>query len=110
MLAAVKNLLKENQSELLTERRNDRKPFVRPVTIRAGRNRDTVAFAFSREISSVGIGLISQVEWKARTQATIEVISIEKQEVYQIAGEARWTRPFGQNWYYTGWKFVDEKP
>lgn len=110
MLASVECLLKENQSELLSERRSvERKPFVRPVTIRAGRDRDLVAFAFSRDISPVGIGLISQVSWKERTLARIEVLSTERSECYAVVAEVRWTKAFGDNWFYTGWKFVDEE-
>ena len=110
MLASVKSLLKENETELLSERRSvERKPFVRPVTIRAGRHRDLVAFAFSRDISPVGIGLISQVSWKEHTQAQIEVLSIERHDCHVVCAEVRWTRAFGDNWFYTGWKFVEDQ-
>ena len=110
MLPAVENLLKENESDLLSERRGgDKKPFVRPATIRAGRNQDVVAFAISKDLSRNGIGLISQVEWKERTFAQGEILSTEKHEVHTVNVEALWTRPFGDNWYYTAWKFVDDR-
>ena len=109
MLSSVECLLKENQTELLSERRSvERKPFVRPVTIRAGREQDIVAFAFSRDISPVGIGLISQISWKERTRGSIEVLSTKRHECYVIYAEVRWTRVFGDNWYYTGWRFLEE--
>ena len=109
MLASVECLLKENQTELLAERRGvQRKPFVRPVTIRAGKNFDLVSFAFSRDLTPVGIGLISQVAWKERTRAKIEVVSTERHECYAIYAQVKWTRAFGDNWFYTGWSFIDD--
>lgn len=109
MLASVDSLLKENQAELLQERRCvDRRPFVRPVTIRAGRDHDLVAFAFSRDVSPIGIGLISQVAWKEGTRATIEVHSTKQHQGLSVTAEVRWTRTYGERWYYTGWCFVEE--
>ena len=109
MLAAIDSLLKENQSELLEDRRCvDRRPFVRPATIRAGRDHELVAFAFSRDVTPIGIGLISQVAWKERCVATIEIHSTKQHEGFSFIAEVRWTRAYGERWYYTGWRFVDE--
>ena len=88
MLASVDSMLKENQAELLEERRCvDRRPFVRPVTIRAGREHELVAFAFSRDVSPIGIGLISQVAWKERTRARIEIHSTKHYQGFAVNAE-----------------------
>ena len=104
----VVELLKENEKELLQERRSvDRKPFVRPVVIAAGRNREQIHDGFSRDISPMGIGIVSQVEWAEQTCAIIQIHTIRGKRV-TLRACVRWTRPYGDGWFLTGWNFLDE--
>lgn len=104
----IQFLLKEYETEVLHDRRSvRRKPFVRPVVIRAGRNRDEIHHVFSRDISSVGIGVISQVNWAENTVAKLSIESIAKKRTVTVEAQARWTEPYGEGWYITGWKFLN---
>ena len=104
----IQRLLKEVQAAQLRERRSvDRKPFVRPVEIAAGRNRSELHDAFSRDISIQGIGLISRVEWPEATMARLKIHSLDGKEV-AVNAKVRWCQPYGHGWYLAGWTFLDE--
>ena len=105
-IACVDQLLKENQAALLRERRsNNRKPFVRPVKIIAGRDHSESHDGFSRDISAQGIGVISRVQWQPQAIAIIEIHQLQGSDV-AVRAEARWSEPFGDGWYSTGWRFL----
>ena len=105
-IECVEQLLRENQTALLRERRAaDRKPFVRPVKITTERERAEVHDAFSRDISAQGIGLISRVEWQPKAIAIIKIHRLTGREV-SIRAEARWSKPYGDGWFVTGWSFL----
>lgn len=109
MLACVEAIVRGNSSDLLEERRCvERLPFVRPVTIRSGEDRERVTFAFSRDVSPLGIGMISQVAWDERIRARLEVHSTRQCDGFAIWAEVRWTRAYGERWFFTGWRFLDE--
>ena len=104
----VEFLLKEYETEMLRDRRAvRRKPFVRPVTIIAGRNRDQIHQVFSRDISTIGIGVISQIDWPDNTMAQMSIKTICGKKTVAVNAEARWTEPYGDGWFVTGWKFID---
>ena len=108
-LASIQQLLKENEAELLRERRSaDRKPFTRPVLVLCGKNQETVHEAFSRDISPVGIGLITRVEWSEGAFAVLVIHSVGK-KVIRVASEVRWCQPYGDGWYVSGWTFLRER-
>ena len=105
--ACIEKLLKENETVLLRERRvAERKSFTRPVTIAAGKDRDELHEAFSRDISPIGIGIISRVNWPERTRAELTIQTISSRERVHVFAEVRWTKPFGTGWFVTGWHFV----
>ena len=105
-IACVDQLLRENQSALLRERRgSDRKPFVRPVKVITGRDQNESHDGFSRDISAQGIGVISRVQWQPHTIATIKIHRLRGREV-AVRAEARWSEPFGDGWYSSGWSFL----
>ena len=107
-LASIQQLLKENEAELLRERRSaDRKPFARPVLIATGKNHEDVQEAFSRDISPVGIGLITRAVWQEGTLAVLIIHSLGKKRV-RVTAEVRWCQAYGDGWYITGWAFVRE--
>ena len=105
--AAVEKLLKENQAELLADRRSVRRtPFARPVQIASGRDRTEQHEGFSRDISAVGIGIISRVQWPERTVVRLTVHSVKGKPLV-VDAEARWTQDYGLGWFLTGWAFLD---
>ena len=108
-IACVAKLLKDNETAMLRERRAvDRKPFARPVTIECGKDQSEIHDAFSRDISPIGIGIISRVNFRERTRAYLTVHTIVRQEQTRVLAEVRWTKPFGKGWYLTGWHFLEE--
>ena len=107
MSEAISRLLRENQQQLLRERRSvQRKPFVRPVAVRSGPELLVQAKAFSRDLSNIGIGLICDREWDIGTVATLEIHSISGHPV-RIRCDLRWSESFGRGWYSTGWRFLE---
>jgi len=106
VVANVEGLLKENESELLADRRSVRRtPFTRPVQMAAGRDRDKLHDGFTRDISAVGVGIISGVQWPDRTVAQLTIHSTKGKPLV-VEAEARWTQPYGNGWFLTGWAFV----
>ena len=104
--SGVQQLMKENQTALLRERRaSDRIPFVRPVKIVHGRNHDEVREAFTRDFSPVGIGIVSDVEWPTAKIAELRIHSLMGKELV-VKAEVRWCKPYGEGWFLVGWSFV----
>lgn len=102
--SAIDNLLREQQSVVLQERRvSNRQPFVRPVTIQ--RQRAPAIRAFSRDISPQGISLILDEDLQVGSVYELEIHSIGTGH-HQIRAELRWCNRFGQGWYATGWFFL----
>ena len=106
-IASVEFLLKENEAELLADRRSVRRtPFTRPVQIASGRNQSQLHEGFSRDISSVGIGIICGVEWPDGTVVRLTIHSVKAKPIV-VEAEARWSQPYGDGWYLTGWAFLN---
>ena len=105
----IDQLLKENQSVMLRERRSaSRQLFIRPVQIfRSLREPENVELGFSRDISEKGIGIITNTNWEKGTIVELEIHSLFNRNV-RVAAEARWTEPFGRGWFFTGWYFLHE--
>lgn len=106
-VATIQALLKDHEQEVMRDRRSvRRKPFVRPMQIASGRHRNEIYEAFSRDISHVGLGTVSRVEWPRNTIATLTVHSLNKQAL-TFDAQARWNEQFGSEWFLTGWTFLD---
>lgn len=106
--STVRQLIKEGEAELLKERRSvDRKPFVRPVKILAGRNQEFVHEAFSRDISSIGVGIISATEFDENQLATLAIHSLEGRRDIPVRARVKWSKPYGYGWYISGWLFLE---
>ena len=107
-LTSIQQLMKENEVSLIRERRSaDRKPFVRPIVIATGRNHDTLQDAFSRDISSNGMGIVTSTEWTVGTRAVLTIHSLSKHTV-RVSAEVRWCQEYGSGWYLSGWNFLGE--
>ena len=101
---ALLNIIKENEAEILRERRaTDRRPFTRPVIISAGRDR--VCVSFSRDLSPIGVGLISQCKWREGETANLTIHCVSGRSK-QVIAEVRWCRDYGKGWFLSGWKFL----
>ncbi len=107
-LASIQLLLKENEAELLRERRSsDRKPFVRPVVVATGRNHEKLHDAFSRDISLIGMGLVSRSNFQPGKLAILTIHSLGK-HVIRVTAEVRWCQAYGDGWFLSGWSFKGE--
>ena len=99
-------LLKDRESEYLRERRSvDRKLFLRPIEIAIGPARRDITKAFSRDISTQGIGTMSEREFVDYTRARVTVHLSNRKKI-EVDAEARWTQTFGSRWFITGWSFL----
>ena len=107
-LATITKLLKENESELLRERRSaDRRPFVRPISVRERRDSTQECHGFSRDISPVGLGMIGQQEWRPGFVGIMTIHSLGKHPA-EVVAELRWCQPYGEGWFQSGWRFLRE--
>ena len=79
-----------------------RHAFFRPVSIEVDDGHQYSAF--SREISSSGIGLIHNVELP---DGDVEItISSEQGYSIRVRTNIMWCQPCGEGWYISGGKFV----
>jgi len=100
----VDRLLSEIQRSRLSERRTEpRHPFVRPVLIHFPHSPSLLAF--SKDISTQGIGIICSVTMAVGSLATLEVHSIQGESV-MLKSEVRWCDQYGKGWFIVGWKFI----
>ncbi len=106
MQGVIDQLLKENQTCVLRERRSvQRQPFARPVFIRHGRDHLEVQQAFSKDLSRAGIGIVSDTNWTVGRIAELEIHRLQNRPV-RFKAEVRWCEPYGPGWYLTGWHFL----
>lgn len=102
----VERLVNEAKSAEQTDRRKqERHPFFQPVTLVAENNPRCCLTAFSREISSNGIGLL-HYESIEPGQYVITIQS-PSGEPAQIPAEILWCQPCGEGWYLSGAKFLE---
>jgi hypothetical protein len=101
----IENLLREQQTTILRERRSvNRQPFVRPLEVQArGTEPQT---GFSRDVSRHGISLIARQPLAAGTIATLRIHSVYGPPM-EVRAEVRWCDPFGDGWFLSGWYFLD---
>jgi hypothetical protein len=57
-------------------------------------------------MSPHGIAVISPNRWQPGTLATLSIHSLFGDQV-SVRGEARWSEAYGEEWFITGWHFVD---
>lgn len=66
--------------------------------------------SFSRNISTTGIGLISKLEIEEKSVAVLLIDRLGTDSApLAILSECRWCRPYGDNWYLSGWQFINLK-
>lgn len=103
---AVQDLLDEDAFYERTENRSSyREHLVRPVQLHIRGSRDGI-MAFSRNVSAAGIGLITNEKVDERISAVLTIETLESGPVKFLA-QCRWCRPYGPNWYISGWQFIN---
>ncbi len=105
---AVTDLLKEDSNFDRSENRSaHRENLVRPVNVEL-RDEGKVVPAFSRNISATGIGIITDEPVQIDGVAVLHIQRIQGKEVVILA-ECRWCKAYGENWYISGWQFINLK-
>lgn len=99
----IHELVVEAHQDVRRDRRSEtRYPFFRQISLHVPGGQTCVAF--SREISSVGIGLLHNVPL---AQGEVE-LSIPSRKGYSIRVRTKilWCNPCGEGWYISGGQFV----
>jgi hypothetical protein len=81
-----------------------RERLVLPVEIKRGTGEEYVR-AFSRNISSEGIALISDLPFEDGERATLTIHQTAKPGS-RVVSKCRWCKPFGKNFWVSGWQFM----
>ena len=101
----VEQLLREEHAQIMRERRSvHRNPFVRPVTIVIPDTGQCIV-GFSKNISQVGIGVVTKIDIPLETVATVHISRVDKDDVV-LQAECRWQRQFVRDWHISGWHFL----
>ena len=99
LVAADRELLGQNR------RSEKRHSFAYPVTICLGRDETHMIPAFSRDISPQGIGLLHRNNLADGRVGTLTIHLPDKPPV-SIRAESRWSKPYGDGWFITGWRLI----
>ena len=100
----VKEIVKEDAKYVLTEMRSrHRENLVVPVTMifKDGKRQH----GFTRNISPVGVCLIGKEPLAENQIVELEIYRLNG-EPTTISAEVRWCKPFGENYFMSGWKFM----
>lgn len=105
----VKQLLVEDALFEQQERRSVHREFlVRPVLLEL-RDSDIRVEGFSRNISFLGLSVVTRQPILPQSIAKISVYRLNSGPSLFLA-ECRWTSPFGEDWNVTGWTFLNVSP
>lgn len=101
----VDDLLLENTNYDRNENRSAHREYlVRAVTVEL-RDSDQKFNAFSRNISPLGMGIITDQPVPERAVALLKISRIHGPDVMLLA-DCRWCKSYGQNWHLSGWQFL----
>ena len=103
----VKEIVKDDARYVLTEMRSmHRENLVVPVTLifADGTRQNT----FSRNISPVGVCLIGKEPVGNNQVVDLEIYRLNGKPD-RVSADVRWCKPFGKEYYMTGWKFLQIK-
>jgi hypothetical protein len=105
----IESLRKAEKDEAIRERRTaERLPFVRPVLITIGRDRQTQIKATSKDLSQTGMGLIHDAALDVGRMGVLTIYRLHD-EPLMIRAECRWCQPFCKSWFVSGWRFLVEE-
>lgn len=101
---AVQQLIDEFRPQ--EYRSSERQPFFRPVSISPDGETGRTYSAFSRDISSSGIGLLHNMPLDT-TEATLTIAGGESGPL-TLRAKIQWCQPTGEGWYISGGEFLNE--
>lgn len=102
---AVHQLLESAADYAPDARREDRRyPFFTPVTLHATVAARKPSYAFSRDLSEYGIGLLHHVPLEPGTVYDIEFGY--RNERLEARAEVLWCTEAGEGWYLSGCRFL----
>lgn len=105
---AVKELLAADANFDRNENRTvHREHLVRHLRLELRETKQSID-AFSRNISAVGIGIITDRETDVGAIAEMEIERLKGPAV-KIIAKCRWCRSYGENWFISGWQFQSLK-
>lgn len=105
---AIDAILKEDATFDRTENRSAiRENLVRAISIES-RDIEGIVQGFSRNISATGVGLITGDEVAEKLVATLTIDRLTGQPTVLLS-ECRWCKPYGKNWFLSGWQFINLK-
>ena len=103
----VDEILNEESRFIMRERRDAaRQPITRAVQIRPHNQQGMTFSALTRDISNLGVGIISQDPWERGIMARIEIDRLERRMV-AVQAECRWCDQITEGWFLSGWHFVN---
>ncbi len=106
----VDELLRESARYERELRSFHRDVLVCPVDVQLPNELLDIQQCFSRNISPMGISLVSQVEFPDRVIASLKVHRPcsrgKRQDVQRVAAECRWCKPFSDIYWVSGWQFI----
>lgn len=99
--------------ELLTEdarydrelRSAHRENLVFPVSM-CLEEKDQSINGFSRNVSVTGICVLCDTQISSGERATLEIYRLHRPEPSRVLAECRWCKPFGDEFYASGWQFL----
>ena len=83
----------------------ERHAFFAPVSIIAPTAHSLLLSAFSRDVSQDGIGLLHF--FRMEPGAMCELCIGQSDVKIRLRAEVMWTKPAGEGWFTSGWRFVD---
>lgn len=110
----IDEILKEDKQYDQSENRSaHRESLVRHVAIAPRQSSEGAAkpkSGFSRNVSATGIGLITNFKIEDKSVALIVIERlVANSKPPTILSECRWCRPYGENWFLSGWQFINLK-
>ena len=103
----IKEIVRDDARYVLTEMRSmHRENLVVPVTLifADGTRQNT----FSRNISPVGVCLIGKEPVPDNQIVDLEIYRL-KGKPDRVSADVRWCKPFGKEYFMSGWKFLQIK-
>lgn len=103
----IKEIVKDDARYVLTEMRSmHRENLVVPVTMIFADG--TRQHSFSRNISAVGVCLIGKEPVPDNQVVELEIYRLNGKPD-RVSADVRWCKPFGKEYYMSGWKFLQVK-
>lgn len=100
-------IAEDTQYDRIENRSSLRHKFIRAVDLQL-RDSGREIPAFSRNLSADGIGVITNEMVAEGEMAVISIAPLGQGEVL-LLGKCRWCKSYGENWFLSGWQFINLK-